>query len=115
MRGVTDDSFSDQTVDLVGISPDGSEALIFLVQSGAWSGTDSQIASLQSKIRNYVGFAVDGQMVRSYPDVAGLPWVIVVDCQTGPPDPRSSHVISHAAEAVKKYGGEVRIKLSERS
>jgi hypothetical protein len=112
---VADDSFSDQTVDLVAVSPDGSEAMIFLIQSGAWTGTDSQVTSLQSKIHNYVGFALDGQMVQSYPEVVGLPWVIVVDCQTGPPDPRSSQVISHAAEAVKKYGGEVRIKPFERA
>jgi hypothetical protein len=104
------DAFSEPTIDLVGVSPDGSTVLIYLVQSGAWTGSDAQISSLQTKIQNYVGFALDGQLVSAYPDVQGLRWSIVVDCQTGPPDPRSAEVLAHAAEAIKGYGGALTVK-----
>jgi hypothetical protein len=106
------DAFSEPTIDLVGVSPDGSTVLIYLVQSGAWTGSDTQIRSLQAKIQNYVGFALDGQLVTTYPEVSGLPWSIVVDCQTGPPDSRSAGVLAHAARAIEGYGGSLIIKAA---
>jgi hypothetical protein len=106
------DAFAEQTIDLVGVSPDGSTVLIYLVQSTAWTGSDAQVRSLQAKIQNYVGFALDGQLVRTYPKVHGLPWSIVVDCQTGPPDTRSAEVLAHAATAIKGYGGTLTVKGS---
>jgi hypothetical protein len=104
------DAFETAKIDLVGVSPDGSTVLIYLVQAGAWTGSDEQVASLQAKIQNYVGFASDGQMVRTYPEVAGLPWRIVVDCQTGPPDARSAAVLAFVDNALAQHGGSLTVQ-----
>jgi AAA lid domain len=108
------DAFAEQTIDLVGVSPDGSTVLIYLVQSTAWTGSDAQVRSLQAKIQNYVGFALDGQLVRTYPKVHGLPWSIVVDCQTGPPDTRSAEVLAHAATAISNALERMRLRQANR-
>lgn len=104
------DAFAEATIDLVGVSPDGSTVLIYLVQPGSWTGSDGQLRSLQAKIQNYAGFALDGQLAATYPELEGLPWSIVVDCQTGPPDGQSAYVLAHAAEVIKGYGGSLSIK-----
>jgi hypothetical protein len=101
----TSDAFSAQTVDLVALSPDGQTARLYIVQANPWTGSDSQVASLQEKIHNYVGFALDGQMVATYPETRDLPWEIVVVCQTGQPDERSGQVLAFTQEALKKHGG----------
>jgi hypothetical protein len=104
------DNFNDAKVDLVAQSPDGASVLLYVVQAQPWTGSDEQIASLQAKIHNYVGFVLDGQMERTYPDVAGLPWEIVIDCQTGLPDPVSEGVLGHLAEVLPRYGGSLAIR-----
>jgi len=104
------DAFDAASIDLVGLSPDGSTVELFLVQSGAWTGSDTQVGSLQAKIQNYVGYAADGQMVRQYPEVEGLPWRIVVDCQTGQPDEKSQAVFAHLAQALPTYGGGIEVR-----
>jgi len=106
------DTFNDATVDLVTQSPDGAAVLLYVVQSQPWTGSDGQLASLQTKIHNYVGFVLDGQMERTYQDVAGLPWQIVIDCQTGLPDHATAQVLSYLAEALPRYGGSLVIRES---
>jgi uncharacterized protein DUF6572 len=99
--------FDAGTVDLVGISPEGTTVNLYIVQSDAWSGSDEQLLTLQQKIHNYVSFALDGPMVDHYPETAGLSWRIVIDSQTGPPDSRTSFVLDQVAVAVRTFGGEL--------
>ena len=105
-EGVSD-TFNTQTVDLVSLSPDGAEVNLYVVQAGTWTGSDGQLASLQEKLHNYVAFALDGQMERAYPETAGLPWRIVIDCQTGAPDARTAELLEQIGPAVQRYGGDV--------
>jgi hypothetical protein len=108
-EGAPEALFDPSKVDLVALSPDGSAALLYIVNDSPWTGSDAQIKSLQAKIDNYVGFALDGEMTKLYPEMAGLDWRIVIDAQVGPPDPRSAQVIEHVAEAIRRYGGDLTI------
>jgi hypothetical protein len=79
--------FDATKVDLVTVTPQSDAVLLYIVASEEWTGNDEQLRSLQEKIHNYVGYAVDGQMQRDHPETAGLPWRIVIDSQAGPPTP----------------------------
>ncbi len=105
------DVFDDQKIDLVTISPDGSSVGLYIVQSGNWTGSDEQLYSLQAKIHNYVGFALDGQMVRTYPNTANLAWEIVISCLTGPPDSQTQFVLDQLVGVLANYGGALRVEL----
>jgi hypothetical protein len=100
--------FDASTVDLVAKSPDGAYVGLFIVSDLSWTGSDSQIRSLQEKIHSYVGFAVDGQLAREYPECASLPWRIVVRCQQQP-DERTADVLRRTADAVRKHGGDLEV------
>jgi uncharacterized protein DUF6572 len=101
--------FNPSTVDLVASTPDESTVELHIVQTGIWTGSDDQLRSLQEKVHSYVAYAVDGQLVRDFPEVEGRPWQIVLDCQTGEPDPRTSEMLAALVEPLKRYGGELRI------
>jgi hypothetical protein len=75
--------------------------------SAGWTGAGGQLVSLQEKIHTYVGYAVDGQLNRDFPDTAGLPWRIVIESQAGPPDGRSTEMINRLADPVRRYGGDL--------
>ncbi len=109
-NGFVTESFDDKKIDLVAVSPDGLIVALYIVQSEEWTGSDAQVASLQAKIHNYVGFALDGQMVRLYPSTAGLPWEIVISCLAGLPDPRTANVLNQLAGGLSKYGGALRVQ-----
>ena len=99
--------FDPAKVDSVALSPDGGRVRLYIVSDAAWTGSDAQITSLQEKIHNYVGFALDGQLAADYPDAAGLPWEIVIDCQRGAPDARTADVLARVGEAVRRHTGEL--------
>lgn len=104
------DAFDPASVDVVALSPDRSTVDLVIVQSGEWTGSDTQLESLQAKIQSYVGYALDGQLVEQYPEVEGLPWRIVIDCQTGPPDALASAVFAHVAQVLPTYGGSLDVR-----
>lgn len=100
-------ALSPDVVDLVAVSPDGSLVELIIVQAEPWSGTDAELMALQAKIHNYVGFAIDGQLVATHPETDGLPWRIIIDSQAGPPDERTLAVLEALTDRVRAYGGDL--------
>lgn len=94
-------------VDFVALSADGAVEL-YIVQGHPWTGSDAQLNSLQAKVHNYVGYALDGQLSRDYPETVDRPWEIVVDCQAGAPDERAQYVLAELAKRLRPYGGSLR-------
>jgi hypothetical protein len=104
--------FDPAKVDLVTLSPDETTVELVIVADSGWSGSDEQIRSLQEKIQTYVGFAVDGHLAASYPDVADRPWTIVLRCGGDPPDARTAEVLERTAGPVRSYGGDLQVRTS---
>lgn len=101
--------FDSAGVDVVSLSADETIVELHIVSDAPWTGSDDQITSLQQKIHNYVAFAVDGQLAATYPDVAGLPWQIVIRCLSGAPDPRTADVLDRTREPVQQHGGDLKV------
>jgi hypothetical protein len=108
--GAADALFEASTVDLVSLSEDGSTVSLYIVSDSGWSGSEAQLESLQNKVHNYVSFALDGPMTATYPETDGLAWQIVIDCQSGLPDERTSAVLSQVGQAVRGYGGDLVVR-----
>jgi hypothetical protein len=99
--------FDATKIDAVALTPEEDAVLLYIFEREGWTGADEQLLSLQEKVQTYVGFAIDGQMRRDYPETADLPWRIVIESQAGPPDSRSTEMIDRLAEPVRRYGGEL--------
>jgi len=62
-------------IDLISEDPDG-RALLSIVQTEPWSADGSEIDLLRRKLRSYLRYALEGQLVRSYPNLRGRPVVV---------------------------------------
>jgi hypothetical protein len=74
-----------------------------IVSDFVWTGSDTQINSLQGKIHTYVGYARDGKMTKMHPETAGLRWHIVLRCRQGAPDARTAQVIDQLVANIRRY------------
>lgn len=106
-----DSLFDAGKVDLVSESAEGVIDLV-IVQDQPWTGSEGQVASLQSKVQTYVSFALDGGLAEQFPEAAGRPWRILLHCQTGAPDAQTQSVLDVLATRLPEYGGSLLIRTS---
>jgi hypothetical protein len=69
------------TIDLVARSASGDEIILCLVATEPWDPGGAQALRLQAKLKNYVGFAADGELSRRYPDALGKKITIHIETQ----------------------------------
>lgn len=62
-------------IDLISEDPDG-RALLSIVQTGPWSQDGSEVALLRRKLKSYLRFALEGQMISTYPSLRDKPVVV---------------------------------------
>jgi hypothetical protein len=79
-----------------------------IVLDSAWRDSNEGFETLQAK-SIIPSFAVDGQMVAMYPDVAHLRGEIVIACHVDPGH-RTAAYAEQVAPVVARYGGALRLK-----
>lgn len=62
-------------IDLISEDPDG-RALLSIVQTGAWSPDGAEVDLLRRKLASYLRYALEGQMVSTYPSLRDKPVVV---------------------------------------
>ena len=78
-------------IDVVAFDANGDVVLI-MTESRPWDGSDERLYQLQEKVNAYLSFALDGEMVESYPQAAGKAFRLRLKCASEP-DPRTRHFI----------------------
>lgn len=106
-----DPLFETNKVDVVAESVEGTIDLV-IVQDQQWTGSDAQLASLRAKVQTYVSFAVDGLLEEQYPEAAGRPWSIVINCLSGQPDERTQMTLDVLASRLPQYGGSLLVRVA---
>ncbi len=98
MTGVADTD----TVDLIAQDVDGTY-LVIMIEDRPWGATAEQEAQLREKINTYAGYVLDGGLVQTYPETAGQPVGIRLDCRDEPTG-HVAHIIHHAAAELAMHG-----------
>ena len=100
-KGIEDPS----KVDLVALSPQSDYVDLVMIQLTEWEpGSSRLVLLIQEKWKNYLAFAIDGQLAKTYPDLAHLPWRVVLACQTEPDD-LTKEFVRRADEVTAQSGG----------
>ncbi|HEV2787676.1 MAG TPA: DUF6572 domain-containing protein [Solirubrobacteraceae bacterium] len=74
-----------EEIDVIAEDVDGS-ALLSIVQTGPWSKDGARERNrLKRKLNVYLRYALEGQMVATYPSLAGRPVVIALMYDEQPP------------------------------
>lgn len=99
---------SPDEIDLIAEDEDG-RALLSIVQTGPWPTGRYVRQGLELKVRNYLRFALEGQMIAKYPTLRDKPVVVELTYDEPPPKP-ISEVWSRAAKTAMRRG----VRLSTR-
>ena len=89
-------------IDVIAEDVDGN-ALLSIVQTGAWSPEGSDRGRLKRKLANYLRYALEGPMVSTHPSLEGRPIVIALMYQE-PPPPAVAEYWRRRGEAAARDG-----------
>jgi hypothetical protein len=92
-----------RVIDLVTYDPRYGEYVLIMTEERQWDGSADRVLQLQEKVNNYLLFALDGQMVKEYPDSAGKPIRLQLDC-VAEPDAESARFIELLREKLRREG-----------
>jgi hypothetical protein len=84
-----------------------------MIEERAWDHSDERILQLQTKIHNYVSFALDGQFAETYPDFVGKPLMIALRCDFEP-DKAMSELLADMGRRLQPYKIGFEVKLLPR-
>ncbi len=73
-----------EKIDVIAEDADGS-ALLSIIQTGGWSKDGSERGRLKRKLAVYLRYALEGQMVSTYPSLRDRPVVIALMYEETPP------------------------------
>ena len=90
-------------IDLVTHDPVQDEYKLIMVEERPWTGAAEQLEQLREKINNYAMFVLDEGLLHSYPDAAGRPVCIQLDCVSTAPA-EIQELIDLASEGLRQYG-----------
>jgi len=90
-------------IDLVTHNPSHNEYKLIMIEVRPWSDAPEQLMQLREKINNYAMFVLDEGLLRAYPETAGHPLCIQLDCAT-PPTAEAQELIDLASERLRDYG-----------
>ena len=91
----------ENTRGLDALAVDGAtgETVLIMVEPRLWDGSEQRLFQLQEKINAYLSFALDGEMAEAYPQLAGKPIRLQLDCAV-PPDSMTEGFIGRVREQI---------------
>ena len=104
MAGITDT----HSIDVIAQDADGAYVLI-MIEDRPWGAEPAQPAQLQEKINTYADYILNGSLAQHYPEAAGGPFRIRLDCISSPTG-HLAHITDHASEQLAARGIEFHIK-----
>ncbi|HEY3357890.1 MAG TPA: DUF6572 domain-containing protein [Polyangia bacterium] len=96
-------------IDLVTSKSDGTSVLL-MIEERPWDGSDERLDQLQAKVNSYVSYALDGYLENQFPETAGMPFELRLDCASEP-DQRSEEFIRRLNQALAKYGTRLEVAV----
>jgi hypothetical protein len=97
-------------IDLVTHDSSRDEYKLIMIEERPWSDAPEQLAQLSDKINNYAMFVLDEGLLRAYPETAGHPVCLQLDCAT-PPTAEVQNLINLASERLIDYGMRFTVNL----
>jgi hypothetical protein len=58
-------------IDVVALNPKTDQVLLAMIETRPWGTRGTLLGQLQDKFSTYLTYALDGQLIRDYPDLKG--------------------------------------------
>ena len=73
------------SLDFISFDARADQVVLTISEERKWTGSDAEMRKLQDKLSNYLSYAVDGGLVRKFPEYAAKSVRIRLDCVHAPP------------------------------
>ncbi len=90
-------------IDLMTLSPSGDVLNLVMIELGPWDGASDRLLRIQTKLNDYLSFALDGELGRHFPELAGKKVHVRIDCDHVP-DSDSSAFLNRLGGAAEQHG-----------
>lgn len=92
-----------EVIDLVTHDPATDEIIVIMIEDRDWSADPEQPDQLLKKINTYLHFIEDGDLIQHFPQAAGKPVRLQLDCN-GPPTGEAQQLIEEAQQVLLSRG-----------
>ena len=73
-----------RVVDLIGLDSESDEVFLVMLEERPWGSHPEQLRQLENKFNAYLGYLLDGYLVREYPQYEGKRVRFQLDCAASP-------------------------------
>jgi hypothetical protein len=77
---------------------------------GPWDGSRLRLQRIQTRFNHYLSFALDGELLRRFPDLAGKSVHVRIDCDHVP-DPVSSAFLDRLRDVSERNGVSLSVEI----
>lgn len=99
-----------EQLDLITYEPLDEEYALIIAATGSWVGSREEQNLLARKLNSYTMYILDGGLERRFPETAGRPKRIQIDCLSSPPD-KIMRLVSRYREFLSAKGIGLHINL----
>lgn len=75
-----------RVIDLIELDPMTGEVVLMMLEERPWPENDTHLRQLEHKLNSYLGYVLDGYLVRDYPEYADKSFCFRLDCTHAPGD-----------------------------
>lgn len=93
-------------IDLISLDSATGAVVLTMIERRPWGVAAQQLRQIEEKINRYMGYALDGFLVQHYPQYAGKPVTIRLQCAEAPHD-EATRFVDAAAHAIRQHGMEL--------
>ena len=99
-------------IDLISVDPGTGAVVLTMVERRPWGVAAQQLRQIEEKINRYMGYALDGFLVQHYPQYAGKPVTIRLQCVESPHG-EAARFVDAAAHAIRQHGMDLALEIRE--
>jgi len=92
------------TIDSIGMSPDGSAYTLLMVEPRPFKMSEEQAEQIREKINTYIYAIQTGQLYQMFPEMAGKELTVRLVCMDEPRHPHLLELLSIATRLFNKHG-----------
>lgn len=97
-------------IDLISVDPGTGAVVLTMIERRPWGTAALQLRQIEEKINRYMGYALDGFLVQHYPQYAGKPVTIRLQCVEAPHD-EAARFVDAAADAIRQHGMDLTLDI----
>jgi len=90
-------------IDLITRDEARSEVVLVMLEERPWDTDSEQLEQLNDKLDSYLSYALDGHLVEQYPQYAGYPVQLRLDC-VAEPRGQTADLLKAAGQVAAQYG-----------